>query len=29
MVQNSKSDYRRLPSYILSTPSILNPINQD
>ena len=29
MAQNSESDYRLLPSYILSTRSVLNPINQD
>ena len=29
MAQNSKSDYRLLPSYILSTRSVLNPINRD
>ena len=27
--KNSESDYRLLPSYILSTRSVLNPINQD
>ena len=29
MAQNSESDYWLLPSYILSTGSVLNPINQD
>ena len=29
MAQNSESDYRLLPSYILTTRSVLNPINQD
>ena len=29
MAQNSESDYRLLPSYILSTRSVLNPINQN
>ena len=29
MEQNSESDYRLLPSYIFSTRSVLNPINQD
>ena len=29
MAQNSESDYRLLPSFILSTRSVLNPINQD
>ena len=29
MAQNSESDYRLLPSYILSTRSVLNSINQD
>ena len=29
MAQNSESDYRHLPSYILSTRSVLNPSNQD
>ena len=29
MAQNSEPDYRLLPSYILSTRSVLNPINQD
>ena len=29
MEQNSESDHRLLPSYILSTRSVLNPINQD
>ena len=29
MAQKSESDYRLLPSYILSTLSVLNPINQD
>ena len=28
MAQNSEPDYRFLPSYILSTRSVLNPINQ-
>ena len=29
MAQNNESDYRLLPSSILSTRSVLNPINQD
>ena len=29
MAQNSELDYRLLPSYIISTRSVLNPINQD
>ena len=29
MAQNSESDYRLLPSFILSTRSVLNPINHD
>ena len=29
MAQNSESDYRLWPSYILSTRLVLNPINQD
>ena len=29
MPQNSESYYRLLPSYILSTRSVLNPINQE
>ena len=29
MAQHSESDYRLLPSYILSTRFVLNPINQD
>ena len=29
MALNSESDYRLLPSFILSTRSVLNPINQD
>ena len=29
MAQNNESDYRLLPSFILSTRSVLNPINPD
>ena len=29
MAKNSESDYRHLPSIILSTRWVLNPINQD
>ena len=29
MAQSSESDYRLLPSFILSTRLVLNPINQD
>ena len=29
MAKTSESDYRLLPSYILSNRSVLNPINQD